>query len=100
MGQGPEKRIRIMAEKEELFINGLEIKNYELNSSIGLGENAMSFDCPDYVLIERKNSDKIILDIGEEDADILSQITRIDTDKYIGKKIKVLISIVGPASRG
>ena len=88
-----------MANKEDLYINGLMIEDYKVDSSIGLGEDAVSYVLPSHVLIERKNADRVVVDLSQEDIDALGSVFRVDLDKYVNKKVKFLLQIVGPKDR-
>jgi hypothetical protein len=85
--------------KAKVYINGLLIENVKVENSLDGEEEVLVIDIPTYLVVEKKNADIVRLDIDDSDADSLENITRLDTSRFIGKKIKMIISIVGNAAR-
>lgn len=81
-------------EDDKLYINGLEIDNFKLIDDDLSPEN-LCIDLPNHTVIELVNCDKWIGTIDESDAEKFFEVTRLDTDKYIGKKIRLLIQVIG-----
>lgn len=84
-----------------LYINGQEIEEgkWANNSSIGGDLEDLVLDIDGFQLIDLKNMDKWVAEINEEDAEAIGQLTRLDSDKYIGKKIRMMITVLGPAQK-
>lgn len=84
---------------EKLVVNGIEIDNYKHTTDVGLGDDIVSIELPDYTLIEKKNSVKWIGDMDADDTEALSKILGIDIDMLINKKVRIIIQTLGPAKK-
>jgi hypothetical protein len=82
----------------ELYINGQLVENYSETPMAIDGDN-QAFELPDHLLIEKRNCDRFILDLDEDDTDALGKILNIDVDKYINKKVRIFIQTMGNKDR-
>jgi len=89
-----------MDQLSRLIINGMEIERFKEISGLGLDPDVICYDLPQHTVIDKVNADKWIGDITEEDAEILSQVLTIDTDKFIGKRCRIFVQSLGPIPRG
>ncbi len=85
--------------KPRLIINGLEIENFKEVGGIGSDEGSVAYDIPDFLMIDKKNATKWIGDIDSDDAEAIQNLFGLDTDLMIGKKIRVILQVLGPAKR-
>lgn len=86
--------------KPKMYINNQEIDNWKEVTGIGFDDEVVSYDLPDYLLINTKGVEKIIMDLSDDDIDALRSVFRIDLDKFVGKKVRVFFEPLGPAKPG
>ena len=84
---------------ERLYVNNQEITPCIIRNEIIDDKDSLTLDLPNHTLIDRKNTEKYILDIDTDDAQKLEDLLRGDTSIYIGKKIRILITSIGKAGR-
>lgn len=82
----------------KLFINGLEVEKWD-NVEGGYTDEDLCLEIPEHVLINKKNSFNWSADIDSEDAAKIEELTRLDPDQFIDKKVKLTFQILGPAQR-
>ncbi len=87
-----------------LWVNGQLVSSWSEDSGMLTGidgeEEALSLKLPDHVLIDKKNVETHIIEVDSEEASKMAELLRIDEDKYVGKKIKIFISIIGNLKPG
>jgi hypothetical protein len=83
-----------------LYLNGQEIENYEEDYGVGFDEDVAAYSIPDYILINKRGVEKVIMDLTEDDIEALRSVFRIDLDKLVNKKVRIFIEPMGPKDKG
>lgn len=78
----------------DLYINDQLIENYEQHPT-EFDDESLVLSLPDHLLIEKKNCDRIVMDLDEDDVTTLANVFRFDVDKYINKKVRIYIQTMG-----
>lgn len=81
----------------DIYINGQQIEPAEVTGD-AFG-NEILITLPSHLVIDKLNCDKWVGDIDDGDAEKLSEIMRTDTDKYINKRVRIFIQVIGNKSR-
>lgn len=84
----------------KVYINGQEVEAEDENNDSLFGEDVLSLKLPGHLVIDLAAAIKWIGPIEDEDAEMLGRVLRIDTDKLVGKKVRILIEPIGPAKTG
>ncbi len=85
----------------ELYINGQNIKNWKMVDS-GLDDDngeVLCIDLPQHIIMEESKFEKWIGELNQDDADKLHDITRLDTDTFSNKRVRLYVQILGPVTR-
>ncbi len=85
--------------KGKLFINNQEIDKWSSENDT-LEDDSLCISVHDYILIDKKNVEKVVLEMDKEDCNKLEELMRIDGDRYLGKKIKIVIQVLGNVKPG